>query len=299
MNMRFGVSTLPDSNLECLYALLGLNDNREIELPILFEFNREFGDAAYKKEFDITLNDVSYIDIAWKTKDDDKCFKIYVDKISSIVSHKLPQVYTRLDSIILGITSDGYFILWCEIMGSRMLLYVTMDNSEELLDRSNLHTIKLHEISEKRFCQYCYRINILAQNEEALSISCVKINSFDGSLSLLRNIDNILYNHLGSPSKILIDCIYNFNKYQIFIWFDLYNISAVFEWFYGVHPETKVDFIIRIDAENKKYELSLYRQGLKEPVIIPEGAYQLIVFKNKFEDYRSENYNQPRGAWIW
>ena len=65
------------------------------------------------------------------------------------------------------------------------------------------------------------------------------------------------------------------------------------------HPETKVDFIIRIDAENKKYELSLYRQGLKEPVIIPEDAYQLIVFKNKFEDYRSENYNQPRGAWIW
>lgn len=74
---------------------------------------------------------------------------------------------------------------------------------------------------------------------------------------------------------------------------------SIFHHFYGAHPETKTDFIIRIDAENKKYELALYRQGLKEPVVIPESAYQLIVFKNKFEDYRSENYDQPRGAWIW
>lgn len=77
------------------------------------------------------------------------------------------------------------------------------------------------------------------------------------------------------------------------------EILEIFNRFYGAHPETKTDFIIRIDAENKKYELALYRQGLKEPVVIPESAYQLIVFKNKFEDYRSENYNQPRGAWIW
>ena len=73
----------------------------------------------------------------------------------------------------------------------------------------------------------------------------------------------------------------------------------LFRRFYGAHPETKADFIIRIDPENKKYELALYRQGLKEPVVIPESAYQMIVFKNKFEDYRSANYNQPRGAWIW
>lgn len=68
---------------------------------------------------------------------------------------------------------------------------------------------------------------------------------------------------------------------------------------YGAHSDTKTDFIIRIDTKNKKYELALFRQGLKEPVVIPESAYQLIVFKNKFEDYRSENYKQPRGAWIW
>ena len=57
--------------------------------------------------------------------------------------------------------------------------------------------------------------------------------------------------------------------------------------------------MIRIDSEKKIFELALYRYGLKEPQVISESAYQLFVFKNKFEYYRSENYNQPRGAWIW
>lgn len=87
--------------------------------------------------------------------------------------------------------------------------------------------------------------------------------------------------------------------FQLCFFLDFESSVIILEKFYGAHPETKADFIIKIDAENKKYELALYRQGLKEPVVIPESAYQLIVFKNKFEDYRSENYNQPRGAWIW
>ena len=77
------------------------------------------------------------------------------------------------------------------------------------------------------------------------------------------------------------------------------EICKVFDRFYGAHPETKTEFMIRIDVEQNKYELALYRYGLKEPQVINESAYQLIVFKNKFEHFRSENYDQPRGAWIW
>ncbi len=60
-----------------------------------------------------------------------------------------------------------------------------------------------------------------------------------------------------------------------------------------------MDFIFRMDIEHSRYELALYRYGLKEPLIVPQETYQLLVFKNKFEHYRSENYNQERGAWIW
>lgn len=121
----------------------------------------------------------------------------------------------------------------------------------------------------------------------------------DGTYNKL-NDGALMKSHMaGKPKQIAIVLTIEKSEYKAFFWMDEESIHSVFERFYGAHPETKADFIIRIDVENKKYELALYRQGLKEPVVIPESAYQLIVFKNKFEDYRSENYNQPRGAWIW
>ena len=83
------------------------------------------------------------------------------------------------------------------------------------------------------------------------------------------------------------------------------NANSTFNWgVYVVDGGTFVVFLdgtnlVSVNAENKKYELALYRYGLKEPQVIPEDVYQLLVFKNKFEDYRSDNYNQERGAWIW
>ena len=101
------------------------------------------------------------------------------------------------------------------------------------------------------------------------------------------------------PQNLLLSWHIGKSEYSAYFWFEEEPIREVFDKFYGAHPDTKTDFIIRIDAENKKYELALYRYGLKEPQIISEDVYQLLVFKNKFEDYRSDNYNQERGAWIW
>lgn len=125
----------------------------------------------------------------------------------------------------------------------------------------------------------------------------LKLYNFDGTYNKAGNILDT-YKFSGIPQKINLNWKHKGTDYFAF-WNVEENIFDFWSRFWGMHPETKTDFIIRIDAENKKYELALYRQGLKEPVVIPESAYQLIVFKNKFEDYRSENYNQPRGAWIW
>lgn len=164
----------------------------------------------------------------------------------------------------------------------------------------------------KRFQQYKYRYipiydvwnkdsNCWQKNNQYYIESTTKeLNDilFDGSFCKLLD-NNLLFNNKGKPFMIKIKWNDSYNDYYAFYWINEHKITPIFERFYGAHPETKTDFIIRIDAENRKYELALFRQGLKEPYIIPEEAYQLIVFKNKFEDYRSENYNQERGAWIW
>lgn len=122
---------------------------------------------------------------------------------------------------------------------------------------------------------------------------------YDGTHDKLHDGGLMKYHQAGKPKKLRVEWHIGKSEYSAYFWFEDERIREVFDRFYGAHPDTKTDFIIRIDAEKRKYELALYRYGLKEPQVIPEDVYQLLVFKNKFEDYRSDNYNQERGAWIW
>ena len=122
---------------------------------------------------------------------------------------------------------------------------------------------------------------------------------YDGTHDKLHDGGLMRFHMAGKPKKLAVLWHIKKSQYSAYLWFDDEAIRAAFEKFYGAHRDTKVDFIFRIDSEKNRYELALYRYGLKEPVVINEDAYQMIVFKNKFEYYRSENYDQPRGAWIW
>lgn len=122
---------------------------------------------------------------------------------------------------------------------------------------------------------------------------------FDGTHDKLHDGGLMIHHEAGKPKKLAIKWRIKKSEYSAYLWFEDEEIRAAFDRFYGPHPDTKTDFIIHIDPEMKKYELALYRYGLKEPYLISKSAYQLIVFKNKFEHYRSDNYSQPRGAWIW
>lgn len=138
------------------------------------------------------------------------------------------------------------------------------------------------------------------KEEEMLpEIDYIEEALFDGTHDKIHDGGLMNYHEAGKPKKLTIQWHFKKSEYTAYFWFEDEEICAIFDRFYGAHPETQTDFMIRIDAERNKYELALYRYGLKEPQVISESAYQLIVFKNKFEYYRSENYNQPRGAWIW
>ena len=122
---------------------------------------------------------------------------------------------------------------------------------------------------------------------------------YDGTHDKLHDGGLLNYHEAGKPKKLAVKWHIKKSEYTAYFWFEDEAIRAIFDKFYGIHPDTKTDFIIHIDPMKNKYQLALYRYGLQEPKTIPEDAYQLIVFKNKFEHFRSENYDQPRGAWIW
>lgn len=242
------------------------------------------------RDSDLRLQVPDTITISWHNKDS-----------GAYYSHKIDLCHTDYlkdgDIIVIGITSHGSLALWIISNKKSDLIYQVAIKSDEILELN-------------RQFKYRYIIHLINQHENTLEngentneligkFDYIEEKLFDGTHDTLNNGNLLKYHQAGKPKKLAIKWHIGKSEYSAYFWFEEEPIREVFDKFYGAHPDTKTDFIIRIDAENKKYELALYRYGLKEPQVIPENVYQLLVFKNKFEDYRSDNYNQERGAWIW
>lgn len=260
------------------------------------------------------------------------------DKISESSKNEAKEFfnYFKDSSVryVVGFGPKGYVAVWLQNDLRSVLLYWKKGDRTDLVYQKNNLTDKWQERFEAHCCDYlkickstqiddnifsCSMNNLInrmrqynlrymvkeigveKENKSCCDFAITKVSVYnsDGSYDKTNNVRLMSFSEKGKPQIISIEYRINKNEYFVHFWLDEEGLAHIFERFYGAHPETKTDFIIRIDADNKKYELALFRQGLKEPVVIPESAYQLIVFKNKFEDYRSENYNQPRGAWIW
>ena len=198
---------------------------------------------------------------------------------------------------MVGITSYGTLAVW-----------IISNKKSDLIYQVAVKADKNSELNSQ--FKYRYIIHLINQHENTLEngentngligkFYYIEESLYDGTHDKLHDGGLLKYHQAGKPKKLAIKWHIGKSEYSAYFWFEDERIREVFDKFYGAHPDTKTDFIIRIDAENKKYELALYRYGLKEPQIISEDVYQLLVFKNKFEDYRSDNYNQERGAWIW
>ena len=196
-----------------------------------------------------------------------------------------------------------------------------INNDERVRENLEVNGLPARDLFDRYMQQFCYRYLVMFErwdedkerwakpelDEEGQPIDGKPLPEFDfieealwdGTHDKLHDGGLMSYHQAGKPKKLALEWHIKKSQYSAYLWFEDEAIRAAFEKFYGAHRDTKVDFIIRIDPEKNKYELALYRYGLQEPVAISEDTYQMIVFKSKFEYYRSENYDQPRGAWIW
>lgn len=224
--------------------------------------------------------------------------------ISPQKSNLIQSSYITTNRIDLDITPNDEWLI------NKAKIQRQFDLKKELIEKQ----IELINAYIKRLIsQYTYRYILLYDNwnedkqewqkyeEEEITPEFDYIDEAlsDGTHDKLHDGGLMNYHEAGKPKKLAVKWHIKKSEYAAYFWFEDEEICKVFDRFYGTHPETKTDFMIRIDAEKNKYELALYRYGLKDPQVISESAYQLLVFKNKFECYRSENYNQPKGAWIW
>jgi hypothetical protein len=138
------------------------------------------------------------------------------------------------------------------------------------------------------------------QQEEILpELDFIDVKCFDGTYDKFRDGSLMEYHTAGKPSRMTVKWHVAKRRYSAYFSFDHDQLKVVFSRCYGAHPDTKVDILVHMDPETNHYELALYRYGMKEPLKIDESVYQLMVFRNKFECFRSENYNLPPGSWRW
>lgn len=135
------------------------------------------------------------------------------------------------------------------------------------------------------------------EGDEMPTVDFVEVKCHDGTFDRLRDGSLLNYHEAGKPSRVCVGWHVGKREYSAYFFFSHEELAQVFRTCYGAHPETQVDFLLMIDPECDKYETALFRYGMNEPLPIGPDACQVLVFRNKFECYRSPNYTQPKGAW--
>ena len=202
------------------------------------------------------------------------------------------------------------------------------NNSTETIDshcrkyiKRRVHKhLKMHGLPEpglfdRIMAQYCYRLVPLFEHwqsdedvkwrrhdddeENPPVMDHVFVSRCDGTHHKIAD-DTLMRHHMaGRPERIEVAWHTGKSEWQAYIWLNEELTAPIFERLYGMHRDTRVDLLLHFDPEQQHYELALFRYGMKQPQLLPEDCFQLIVFKNQFENYRTDNYSQPSGAWIW
>ena len=221
--------------------------------------------------------------------------------LSGVIQQCVEQYDGMYNHCIVALLETSNYLIWVADDKSSKLIYPNNDKKE-----LSKYSLELQSKLKHFTYKYCFsnQSTGLCDKDDMMTgyeVSDVQLREYRYDGTYEQSNPNYLFEYHSNsiPKKLQICWTYGSNEYSAYFWFIDIAIISFFNRVYGLHANTKTDIQINAMPDAKKYELSLYRQGLKEPVVIPESAYQLIVFKNKFEDYRSENYNQPSGAWIW
>ena len=122
---------------------------------------------------------------------------------------------------------------------------------------------------------------------------------FDGTYSKNSNTNLTQYRLLGKPSKLSVMWRVGVTEYSAHFWFDEQCVSDVFAFLLYGDKERTADLKFSLNIKNYKMVIELFDVMQKQSFIVPEEAYQLIIFRDGFEEFRSENYNKEQGAWNW
>jgi len=148
---------------------------------------------------------------------------------------------------------------------------------------------------ERYMQKFNYRITPKFENKEAVF---TKINLFyyNGELNTTNSGEHALNAMRGKPYKIVLKWSIGKTEYGGYFWTDEKKIIETFANFYGDDTQKEGNLVIEIGKSNDQFNFFLQDDTMVELPFVDD--VQIMVFKNKYESFRSDNYDRPPGSWM-
>ena len=216
---------------------------------------------------DFCLQDIESISLQWNYKSKKIIRNLTINW--EFVSEK----FGTIKDFIIGINENQNIILW----GMTDLKSVLISLTE---------IPNVYAVSPKReqpyMRKYNYRYVIFdgfdflhAEVPQILECTEIKEKLYDGTFDKVNDGSLYQYHIAAMPKMLTIRWKETYNiDFSAHIWFRYDKISDFFEHFYGLHPDTRTDFIVSISKENKGLSLFFFRQRMKAPIPISASTYE-------------------------
>jgi hypothetical protein len=311
---------------ELFQGLFMFEDLSILKIPIADPFATAWGKPVTKRLTHDKYHPVpKFIVLQWFSIVENKFYaaadELPTEQIELLLSETNKKTRKPLyDTIVAGMAPHGKVALW--LCGNGITTEVAWLQGKEIemsmqdfAPDSNFSQIKyarkalanckeaLMNLQEKGkptpilFEKYMEKFNysIAPTFEEGVEFAGIELFYYNGELNTANSGEHTICGMRAKPEKIVLNWRAGKAQYSGYFWTDEQKIIELFDNYYGTEVQKEGKLIIEVGRTNQ--EIKFFMQNNESSVEIPDNNLQYIIFKNKFEFHRSNNYDKPHGGW--
>ena len=198
----------------------------------------------------------------------------------------------KYNHIIAGMAPYGRLAIWLSGTGiTTEVAWLKAKDAEESTQQQGLPDKMLFEQYMQKFN---YRITPKFDDVNA-AFHGIETAYFNGELNTTNSGEHEAYVMRAKPSKIALHWHIGKIRYSGYFWMDEKKMIEIFTNCYGNDSQKEGNLLIEVGTSNNSFKFFL--QDSSSMIEIPVEAIEIIVFKNKFEFFRSKNYSKPPQGW--
>ena len=313
---------------ETFFGNLMWSEDDGISVPYSYPFAAKWGEAVSmhiydEKEFPVP----TFLDMIWFSIVENQFYsieeKLPAERMEELFQQKDEKGNPIYEYIIVGMAPYGKVAVWlsghqkqtevawlkaervdvemedfCPSTNLNREEYAeaVFKNAKEAYEYFQANGLPNRMLYENYMARFNYKIHPVLEDETA-ELQGVDVWYYNGEFDTCLTDEYSDYAMRAKPRKMIVHYKVGKAKYNAYIWFDDVKTRVAFSDFYGEDSAKEMNLVIDIRKSNKEFHILMNGDDLEKPKELPQENVEILVFKNKFESYRSDNYNRPSGGW--